>query len=257
MQLTPHRSSQDLAARLNTNALVCEVVASRPLSSSMHEIVLGGSAVTLAGVPGNDVMVLVADESGSFVRRRYSVRDVDTDQNHLTLWVSTAHTGPGSAWAQNAALGDPIDVVGPRGQITLSAGAHWHLFAGDVTGLGGFYRMAQSIEAPGRAIFIVETDATDDALTAHFDEGIGVTGIFVDRGGRAGDDPTGLLRGLAAFALPPEEGHAYLFGEFSVTKVLREALADRGLNDTQISRKAFWRMGRRNGERGEPEKDEG
>ena len=256
MTLTPHRSSQELAARLGTNALVCEVVASRPLSSSVHEIVLGGSAVALAGVPGNDVMIRLAAGPDSFVRRRYSVRDVDTERDHLTLWVSTAHTGPGSTWVQNAALGDPVDVVGPRGKIALSPVADWHLFAGDVTGLAAFYRMAQSIKAPGRAIFIVETNASDDALTAHFDEGIGVTGIFVDRDGRAGSDPPGLLRGLAAFALPPDEGHAYLFGEFAVTKVLREALLDRGLDDTVISRKAFWRAGRSNGERGEPDKDE-
>jgi len=66
-----------------------------------------------------------------------------------------------------------------------------------------------------------------------------------------------LLSGLSAFALPRDLGHAYLFGEFSVIKVLRDALLDRGLSDEQISRKAYWRAGRRNGENGEPEKDEG
>jgi NADPH-dependent ferric siderophore reductase len=254
--LSPHRSSEELAARLGVNALICEVVASHQLSSSVHEIVLAGSAATLAGVPGNDVMIRVASGPGSFVRRRYSVRDVDAERDQFTLWVSTAHTGPGSTWAQSAALGDHVDVVGPRGKIHLSAQADWHLFVGDVTGLAAFYRMAQSIEAPGRAIFIVETNESDDALTAPFDEGIGITGIFVDRDGRSGNDPTGLLRGLAAFALPLDQGHAYLFGEFAVTKVLRDALLDRGLDDTSISRKAFWRYGQSNAERGEPDKSE-
>jgi NADPH-dependent ferric siderophore reductase len=254
--LSPHRSSEELAARLGVNALICEVVASRQLSSSVHEIVLGGSAVALAGVPGNDVMIRLATGSGSFVRRRYSVRDVDDERDQFTLWVTTAHSGPGSTWARSAAPGDHVDVIGPRGKIPLSADADWHLFVGDVTGLAAFYRMAQSIEAPGRAIFIVETNASDDALTAPFDEGIGVTGIFVDRDGRPGNDPTGLLRGLAAFALPPDKGHAYLFGEFAVTKVLRAALLDRGLDDDTISPKAFWRHGRSNAERGEPDKSE-
>jgi hypothetical protein len=37
--------------------------------------------------------------------------------------------------------------------------------------------------------------------------------------------------------------------------VLRTALLDRGLSDEQISRKAYWRVGRRNADNGEPEKD--
>jgi len=99
--------------------------------------------------------------------------------------------------------------VGPRGKITLDPLADWHLFLGDTSGLAAFYRMAESIETPGRAIFVVEVDDIDDALTAPFDEGLGVTGIFVERNGRAYDDPAGLLGGLAAFEMPAHEGHAY------------------------------------------------
>jgi NADPH-dependent ferric siderophore reductase len=134
--------------------------------------------------------------------------------------------------------------------------ADWHLFVGDITALGSAYRMAQSIEAPGRAIFIIEIDHLDDALTAPFDEGIGITGIFVERQGRAKDDPAGLLSGLAAFAFPPDAGHAYLFGEFHVMKALRSALLDRGLDENDIHMKAFWRVGRGNQDHGEPDKSE-
>jgi len=91
-------------------------------------------------------------------------------------------------------------------------------------------------------------------LTTTFDEAIAVTGIFVDRMGRAKDDPAGLLSGLSAFALPPDRGHAYLFGEFHVMKAIRSALLDRGLDDESISVKAFWRVGRNNADHGEPEK---
>jgi NADPH-dependent ferric siderophore reductase len=250
---TPDNSSLELARRLHASAALCRVVSAQPLNTSMHEIVLSGDA-PLAGVPGNDVMIRVKDATGRFVRRRYSVRAHDPETNRVTLWIVTAHDGPGSAWARSCQAGDEVDVVGPRGKIPLAADADWHVFIGDASGLGAFYRMAQSIEVPGRAIFIVELDNAEDALTAPFDEGLGVTGIFVDRNDRARNDPSGLLSGLAAFALPPDDGHAYLFGEFSVSKVLRDALLDRGLRDEQISRKAFWRAGRTNAEHGEPDK---
>jgi NADPH-dependent ferric siderophore reductase len=229
-------------------------VATTKLSSSVHEVVLSGEATGLAGSPGNDVMVRVANAAGKFLRRRYSVRALDADHDQLTLWITTGHDGPGSAWARSAQPGDPVDVIGPRGKIVLDPQADWHVFVGDATGLAAFSRMAQSIEGPGRAIFIVEIDHADDALTAAFDEGLGVTGIFVDRQDRAKNDPAGLLSGLAAFAFPPDEGHAYLFGEFHVMKDVRVALLDRGLDESKISLKAFWRTGRDNADHGEPDK---
>jgi NADPH-dependent ferric siderophore reductase len=245
-----------LADRLGAHAQVCEVVATAELSSSVREVVLSGDATRLAGVPGNDVMIRVANAAGKFVRRRYSVRALDLDLDQFTLWVTTGHDGPGSAWARGARPGDPVDVIGPRGKVVLDPEADWHVFVGDATGLSAFYRMAQSIEVPGRAIFIVEIDHADDALTAEFDEGLGVTGIFVDRRGRAMNDPAGLLSGLAAFALPPDEGHAYLFGEFHVMNTVRAALLDRGLDESKISLKAFWRTGRDNADHGEPDKSD-
>jgi NADPH-dependent ferric siderophore reductase len=245
-----------LADRLGANARVCQVEASSQLSSSVHEVVLSGDAVQLAGVPGNDVMVRVANAAGKFVRRRYSVRALEPELDQLTLWITTGHDGPGSVWARSAQPGDSVDVIGPRGKIVLDPDADWHVFVGDATGLAAFYRMAQSIEVPGRAIFIVEIDHADDAITAAFDEGLGVTGIFVDRRDRERNDPAGLLSGLAAFAFPPDAGHAYLFGEFHVMKAVRAALLDRGLGEDQVSLKAFWRTGRDNADHGEPDKSD-
>ena len=254
MPTTPHDSSIELAARLNSHARVCQVVSSTPLSSSIHEVVLAGQAALLCGVAGNDVMVQLTNPAGKLVRRRYSVHGVDEELDQFTLWITTAHEGPGSTWARGAQSGDDVDIVGPRGKIVIDPEAEWHLFMGDITCLGSAYRMAQSVQSPGNVVFIVEVDQSDDALTTTFDDGIAVTGIFVDRMGRAKDDPAGLFSGLSAFAFPPERGHAYLFGEFHVMKAVRTALLDRGLDDESISLKAFWRVGRNNADHGEPEK---
>ena len=226
------------------------------MSTSIYELVLRGNAATLAGVPGNDVMIRLVDAKGRYVRRRYSVRALDAQNDEFTLWLTVDHDGPGTTWVKGATKGELVDVIGPRGKVLLDPLADWHLFLGDASGLAAFYRMAQSIEVPGRAIFIVEIDAADDALSAPFAEGLGVTGIFVDRQGRSTSDAEGLMRGLAAFELPPDLGHAYLFGEFHIMRVLESALLDRGLAPDQISHKAFWRSGRSNADHGEPIKTE-
>ena len=255
MNSPPHVSSTQLALRLHTNAGVGVVVSSTVRSPNLHEVVIGHVS-RFAGAPGNDVMVRVANANGTFVRRRYSVRAVDPDADLVTLWVTTDHEGAGSAWARNVRAGDEVDLVGPRGKITLDPMADWHLFVGDTSALGSFYRLAESIEIPGQAIFVIEIASSADALTAPFHEGLGITGVFVDRQGRAADDAAGILSGLAALELPPGDGHAYLFGEFRVTRAAHVALAERGLGDEHISRKAFWRAGRHNAEHGEPDKSE-
>jgi NADPH-dependent ferric siderophore reductase len=251
----PDDSSLQLAERLHATAAICEVVSSTALSTSVYEVVLRGHAATLAGAPGSDVMLRFEDAKGRPVRRRYSVRDVDATADTFTLWLTVDHVGPGSDWVRSTTPGAEIDVIGPRGKIFLDPVADWHLFVGDASGLGSFYRLAQSIEVPGRAIFIVEIDAPDDAIAATFDEGLGVTGIFVDRRGRSMSDPAGLLSGLAAFALPPDLGHAYVFGEFHISRVIQSALLDRGLAPEQVSHKAFWREGLSNADHGEPVKE--
>jgi NADPH-dependent ferric siderophore reductase len=254
MTLAPDTSSQDLASRLGANAVRSEVMSASQLSPSLWALCLRGSAALLAGQPGNDVMVSLEGDNRP-LRRRYSVRSVDDTNDTLTLWMSTGHQGPGATFVQQCSPGEHIDLIGPRGKILLDPMADWHLFVGDTCSLGAFYRMAESIEPPGRAIFIVEVNEPDDAVTNAFPEGLGITGIFVNRDGRAPGDPTGILRGLAAFAFPPDTGHAYLFGEFNCMNVARLTLLDRGLSAEEISLKAFWRAGTANQDHGEPPKD--
>ena len=254
MTLELDRTSLQLAERLGAVAHACDVVSTTPLSPSIVAVVLRGNAAVLAGTAGNDVMIRVADEKGRFVRRRYSVRELDEPRDEFTLWVTIDHVGPGSNWVKRARMGDVVEVIGPRGKILLESSADWHLFVGDTSGLAAFYRLAQSIEVPSKAVFIVEIDTAQDALGALFADQLDVTGVFIERRGRSTSDPAGLMSGLATFALPPGRGHAYLFGEFHVTRSVQDALLDRGLEQSQISHKAFWRNDRSNADHGEPVK---
>jgi NADPH-dependent ferric siderophore reductase len=252
----PDAASIQLAERLGAVARLCEVVSTTRLATSVVEVVLSGDAGALVGPPGSDVMIRFDDAKGRPVRRRYSVRNLDIESDTFSLWLTVEHEGPGSNWVRRAATGDVVDVIGPRGKIPLDELADWHLFVGDASGFAAFYRMAESITVPGKATFVVEIDAPDDALVAPFDEGLSVKGVFIERRGRSASDSAGLLSGLADVELGEGLGHAYLFGEFHVMRVIQSALLDRGLALEQISHKAFWRSGRSNADHGEPEKSD-
>lgn len=251
----PHPSSLELATRLSAVAVVAEVTTLERLSPSVLEVRLAHEAAArLAGEPGNDVMIRLEDGGRSF-RRRYSVRRVDAAAGTLDLWVTTGHVGPGARWANSLRPGDPVDLVGPRGKITLDPLADWYVFVGDTAALGAAYRMAESVEAPGQVVFLVELGDPLDALTPQLAADVSPTGVFVDRDGRTGDDPTGLLRALAAVELPAGDGQALVFAEHAVGRVLRTALVDRGIAEDHIAVKSFWRAGVANADNGEPPRD--
>ena len=203
-------------------------------------------------------MVQLTNPAGKFVRRRYSVRDVDESVDQFTLWITTAHDGPGSAWARSAQPGDDVDIVGPRGQDRARSRRR----------LAPLRRRhhrprRRSTEWPrasrrrASAIFIVEIDDADDALTATLRRGHRRhRHLRRPQGRERKDDPAGLLSGLAAFAFPPDRGHAYLFGEFHVMRACASRCSTVDSRTSQISVKAFWRVGRSNADHGEPDKSD-
>ncbi|HEV2426709.1 MAG TPA: siderophore-interacting protein [Acidimicrobiales bacterium] len=249
----PDDSSVALATRVGASARVCEVVSSTSLTPNLREVVLGGEAVELGGVPGQDVMVRLATASGRWTRRRFSVRRVDPDARTLTLWVTVDHEGPGVSWAEGAQPGDPVDVVGPRGKIPL-ANAPNHLFCGDASSLAATWRLAESVTG-GSVTIAVEVDDVADVTVAPLAEGVAPRLVMVERRDRGYDDPTGLMRALADIDVDAATTHAYLFGEFHVANALRVAVLDLGVEESAVSLKAYWRAGRGNADNGEPERD--
>lgn len=243
-----------MAERLGATAAVMTVAANTTLNDDLREIVLAHpDAIALAGLAGQDVMIRLEGERGP-LRRRYSVRRVDAELATLTIWAETAHDGVGATWARSTTVGDEVDVIGPRGKILLDEMADWHLFVGDLSAVGAFYRLAESVDPPGQVLFVIEVDRASSIVTPELPELVTPTGVFVERQQRSHGDPTGLLNALASLDLPIGEGHAYLFGEHQCVKVVASALVDRGLGTEAISSKAFWRVGLNNQDHGEPDK---
>src|SRR5260370_26969315 len=90
---------------------------------------------------GQDMALTFRRGDAPPVRRRYTIRHYDRDQRRVELDFVLHGDGPGMRWAQAARAGDSIEVVAPRGKITLVRDADWHLFAGDATAVPGALAM--------------------------------------------------------------------------------------------------------------------
>jgi NADPH-dependent ferric siderophore reductase len=237
-----------------TTRLAFEVVDSARLTPHMQRLML--TAPQLDGfsyLPGQDVMLLVAAEGNRPVRRRYTIRELDTGARLLTLDIVLHGDGPGERWVRSARPGDRIEGIGPRGKITTSATADWHLFLADESALAATFAMTESLPAGSQSTLILEIPEEDDEQDV---SSAATTRIsWLHRLGAPAGDPAALAAEAAEVELPAGHGHAYLFGEATVVLRLREILAERGLGEDQMSPKAYWGRGRANASHGEPARD--
>jgi NADPH-dependent ferric siderophore reductase len=237
-----------------TRRLQFEVTGSRQLTPHMQRLEL--TAPELDGfsyAPGQDVMLLVAVDGNRPVRRRYTIRHLDQAQRLLTLDVVLHGDGPGERWVRAAEPGSRIEGIGPRGKITTSPAADWHLFMGDESTLPAIFAMTESLPGDSAATVVLEVPAADDEQELSTPARTRLTWLHrLD--GPAGD-PAALRAEAAEVELPPGRGQAYLFGEARVVLALREVLAARGLPPEQMSPKAYWGRGRANAGHGEPPRD--
>ncbi len=234
--------------------LSLEVAESEQISPSMQRILL--TAPELADFsydPGQDVMLLVAADGTKPIRRRYTIRSLDRPALALTLHIVRHAGGPGERWVSGAKPGDKIDGIGPRGKITTSPAADWHLFMGDESAMPAILAMTESLPGDADATLVIEIPGPDDEQELLAPARTRLS--WLHRLSGAAGDPALLSAEAAEIELPPGDGHAYLFGEAAVVLRLREILTGRGLRQDQISPKAYWGRGRGNAGHGEPARD--
>ena len=177
----------------------------------------------------------------------------------VTIDVSLHGAGPGTDWVRAAGIGDGIAAIGPRGKVTLREDADWHLFVGDETGVPGALAMLEALP-PGSgatALLEIDTAADEQDVRSPAAEGTGAVDVrWVHREGRSEPgDASAILSALGDVALAAGRVHAYVAAEAGVVRRVREALVARGLEESRISAKAYWRRGLPNAEHGEPARE--
>jgi NADPH-dependent ferric siderophore reductase len=238
----------------STTRLDFQVVDSAPLTPHTQRLRLTAPELDgFAYLPGQDVMLLVAAEGNRPVRRRYTIRDLDPAQRLLTMDIVLHGDGPGERWVRSAQPGDRIEGIGPRGKITTSATADWHLFLADESALAATFAMTESLPADSQATLILEVPEESDEQELNAAATIRIS--WLHRLGAPAGDPAALAAEAAEVELRPGRGHAYVFGEAKVVSKLREVLAERGFSEDQVSPKAYWGRGRANASHGEPARD--
>jgi NADPH-dependent ferric siderophore reductase len=106
-------------------------------------------AETMRGIPirpAQDVELLLREQSGRRVKRRYTIRHARPELGELDLDVLLHGDAPGARWGATATPGDEVEFHGPRGKLELRSAPH-HLLLGDESALPAIAAICEALPA--------------------------------------------------------------------------------------------------------------
>jgi len=199
--------------------------------------------------PGADdhIRVFFPAEPGIDVRsapsREYTPVCWDAAEGWLDIDVALHGSGVGNRWAEEAPLGAPVGVGGPRGSMVLVGRPDAWLLAGDETAVPAIRRFAAAMDddAVGR-IAIEVPDATHDLPVA---APPGVEVVQVHRGERpAGEELADWLDALDVEEQPEGCVFGFVAAEQSIVRAGRALLLQRWAGDPGATVvKGYWKRG--------------
>lgn len=266
------RVGYDLVARDLTVTGVAE------LGPRLRRVTLGGEDLVgfAAQGPGDHVKVFFPDAEGGvpmptvregrwldhgdprFTYRDYTVRTFAPGDQALVLDMVVHTHGPAGRWAAQAAPGQHLGVLGPRGSMLPPLDRAHYLLAADETGLPALLNWLDRLPATARVDAVIEVDGAEDELPLHSTARLEVR--WVHRAGRAAGTtellPVAVNEALDRLGVPgsadalagvtttgPLDLWAWAAAETSAVRAIRGLLTSRGIGRDAFAMTGYWRRG--------------
>ncbi|WP_345713201.1 siderophore-interacting protein, partial [Kineococcus glutinatus] len=176
------------------------------------------------------------------VNRDYTVRSYDPDARELSIDMVLHPHGPGGRWAAQAAPGQRIGVLGPRGSFLVRDVLDWYVFAVDETSLPAMARWLERLRPGVPVTAFVEVDDARDEIELPTRADARVT--WLHRGGVPAGRSDVLERAVRALPLPAGTGFVWVAGESGSIKPLRRYLSrELGLDRDHFDVDGYWKLG--------------
>lgn len=174
--------------------------------------------------------------------RDYTPRYWDVAAGWIELDFVLHGDGPASSWAAGAKVGSTLVIGGPRGSQVVPAAFDWYLLAGDETALPALGRRIEELPAASKIVAIIEVAAADEEQSFETKANLSLT--YVYRDGQAAGTTSLILDAVKATSFPQGVGYAYIAGESTMSKSVREHLTEqRGFNPEYIKAAGYWLRG--------------
>lgn len=171
------------------------------------------------------------------VLRTYTIRSCRPSRGEVDIdLLLHGDTGPGSAWASRATVGDRVAIFGAHAEYEADPGAR-QLIAGDHAALPAIAAIVERLPAHARGHVLVELPDPAERLPVTAPAGVRVD--WLDAGPTPGDALFTAVR-----ALPAVPDYAWVAADSATAaRVRRHLVRTRGLRPDQVMFMGYWRPG--------------
>jgi NADPH-dependent ferric siderophore reductase len=183
-----------------------------------------------------------ASDSARPVVRTYTPRRFDRATCELDVDFVVHGEGPASAWAEQAAPGQPLAIAGPGRSYEVHESAQWYVLAGDDTAIPAISTILEALPRTMRVIALLEiVDAGEEHVLVPSSD---VEIRWLPRGpdpARAGAE---LERALRQLEFPGGSGRIYVACEAdAMRRIRRHLLTERGIPRADLVTRGYWKLG--------------
>lgn len=255
---------QIIASATGYRTFLTQVVAVRDINPHLRQVTFGGGGLVDLTPVGPDTFLyvllpppgrteLTIDHTFTWEAARtmppelqpvgayYTLRRWRPEVAELdVLMVLHGDSGPASAWARGAAVGDPVALWGPRTAWAPPAGTERYLLAVDETGLPAAAVILETLPA-GTPVQVV-AEVGDETVRQELPSGDHVEVTWLHRDGAEPGTTTLLVDAVKRLARP--EGTLYVWGgaeSRAMTAIRRHVRDTWELAQDQVSLVAYWR----------------
>jgi len=192
--------------------------------------------------PGQDMVLELPLASGGTARRHYTIRHYDEAEQRIDIDIVLHGAGASAQWLDQVRTGDKLIAVGPRGHTRLAGDVTRHLFVGDETCIPAIAAMAEALHPAVRAQALIEV--VDEADIQPLQSQADVTVAWLYRQAAPAGSTRLLLEAVEGLRVDPATTQAYVIGETSQVRAVRQHLIAAGLPKGRITAEGYWRPGR-------------
>jgi len=236
--------------RHDTKRRVLTVSRVEQLSAKMVRVVVRGDELQGFASVGFDDHIKLLFPAGTGLDpshlsvRDYTPRHFDADGGELWIDFFLHEAGPATTWAAQAAVGQAVEIGGPRGSFVISPeGIEHHVFIGDETAFPAINRRLDELPATALVLIIAEVDRAADWPA--FASKASVETVWIERSSYGIQAPSdGLIAKLRTLQLPSKQSFFWVAMESKSARAVRRYLKEEARIDRAwIKAAAYWKQG--------------
>jgi NADPH-dependent ferric siderophore reductase len=179
----------------------------------------------------------------SSAMRDFTPRRFDAAAGELWIDFFVHEGGPAASWAEKAAVGQTLEIGGPRGSMVVSLeGIDAHILIGDETALPAIGRRLEELPTGVPILVIVEIDPGSECPVLPIRAAMEV--VWVERDKLPGPPAREVIGALRRLEFPTGRCFVWVASESRAARAIRDYLRyERGLDKKWIKAAGYWQRG--------------